>query len=365
MDKVIEVPDRSEALNEDQCWQAVLKRDGSSISRFFYAVLSTGIFCRPGCASRRPLRENVRFFASSAAALKAGFRPCKRCRPMGMALGAERAAQIEKACRLIEEAETPPSLAELAACAGLSPFYFHRLFKQATGLTPKDYMAALKAQAMRDALPAAASITEAIYDSGYSSSSRFYENASDILGMSAKDYRNGAKGITISYALETCWLGYALIAFTERGLCSLLFGDDPGELKADLQRRFSSAQLRPADKSFTQRIGQILTAIEEPHRASALPLDISGTAFQQRVWRALRDIPHGRTASYKDIAEDIGDPKAVRAVAGACAANPVAIAIPCHRVVRSDGGMSGYRWGVERKRKLLERENEATRKAKG
>lgn len=364
MNKVIKVPDRRKTLSEEECWQAVLKRGVDSGGDFFYAVLSTGIFCRPSCSSRRPLRENVRFFASGADAVKAGFRPCKRCRPMAEGLDAERAAQIEKACRLIDEADEAPSLAELAECAGLSPFYFHRLFKKATGLTPRAYIAALKAQTMRENLPQAASVTGAIYDAGYSSSSRFYENSGDILGMPVKNYRNGGQDIAISYAVEPCWLGYALIAFTDRGLCALLFGDDPAALKADLQRRFSAAQLRAADKTFAERIAKTLAAIEEPHRASALPLDISGTAFQQRVWNALRDIPHGQTASYRDIAEHIGDLKAVRAVAGACAANPVAIAIPCHRVIRSDGGISGYRWGPERKRRLLEREKDAAKSPK-
>lgn len=344
-------------LDEERCWSAVLSggkemADGD----FFYGVITTGVFCRLGCKARRPKRENVRFFPGIAEARAAGLRPCKRCKPEGDGPEAERAAIVARACRHIEDAENPPTLHELAEEAGLSPFHFHRLFKAATGVTPKDYAVALTKQRLRDGLAAAGSVTKAIYEAGYSSSSRFYEKAQGTLGMPAKTYRAGGNGVHIRYAVAPCWLGLAIVAATDKGICALFFGDDEAELAAALHERFPAARIEPGGEALDEWLSAALLAVEEPERAADLPLDIRGTAFQQRVWQALRDIPPGKTATYTDIARSIGDTSAVRAVAGACAANPVAVAIPCHRVIRSDGKLAGYRWGPERKRLLLRRE---------
>jgi AraC family transcriptional regulator, regulatory protein of adaptative response / methylated-DNA-[protein]-cysteine methyltransferase len=342
-------------LDEEQCWRAILgETDGRN---FFYGVLTTGVFCRPDCKARRPRRENVRFFISTQAALRAGLRPCKRCKPTGAAPGVETAARIAAACRRIEDAENTPALADLAEKAGLSPFHFHRLFKAATGLTPKAYATAVKQSRMRDNLAEAGSVTEAIYAAGYSSSSRFYEADGQALGMAPSRYRAGGKDTLIRYAVEPCWLGLALIAATDTGICAMFFGDDADTLAADLRARFPAARIEAGGKLLEAAVRAALRALEEPALAAGLPLDIRGTAFQRRVWEALRAIPPGRTATYTEIAGQLGDPTAVRAVAGACAANPVAVAIPCHRVVRKGGALAGYRWGIERKRRLLERES--------
>jgi AraC family transcriptional regulator of adaptative response/methylated-DNA-[protein]-cysteine methyltransferase len=357
MERIVMAGKRPAKLDEESCWRALLSggKDAAE-GDFLYGVITTGVFCRPGCKARRPRRENVRFFRSIEEARRAGLRPCKRCKPEGEAPEAERAGIVARACRRIEEAEYPPTLTELAEEAGLSPFHFHRLFKAGTGVTPKDYAMALTKQRMRDGLAAAGSVTEAIYDAGYSSSSRFYEKAEGTLGMAPKTYREGGNGVHIRYAVASCWLGQAIVAATEKGICALFFGEDERELVSALRERFPAARIEPGGESLSEWLEAALKAVEEPERAAKLPLDIRGTAFQQRVWRALRDIPPGKTATYTDIARSIGDARAVRAVAGACAANPVAVAIPCHRIIRSDGKLAGYRWGLERKRRLLSRE---------
>jgi AraC family transcriptional regulator of adaptative response/methylated-DNA-[protein]-cysteine methyltransferase len=298
----------------------------------------------------------MRLFRTADEARRAGFRACKRCAPEGRGLPERQADMVAELCRCIEGAEDMPSFTDLAEQAGMSVFHLHRLFKRETGVTPKAYMAGVKAQRMRDGLGTAGSVTEAIYESGYGSSSRFYENADAILGMEPRQFRAGGKHVRIAYAVEPCWLGKALIGLTERGVCAILFGDEENELVSDLKARFPAAEIETVGAEDAARITETLAAIEQPQLASHLPLDIVGTAFQQRIWAALRGIKPGETASYAEIAKRIGAPKAVRAVAGACAANPAAIAVPCHRVVRSDGGLSGYRWGVERKKRLLERE---------
>lgn len=269
---------------------------------------------------------------------------------------ARHARLVAEACRLIEAADTAPALDALAERAGMSPFHFHRLFKRETGLTPKAYAEAVRARRMQRELGSAANVSDAIYEAGFNTHSRFYAKAGERLGMHPRDYRAGGRGAEIRFALGECSLGTVLVARSQRGVCAITLGDDPEFLLQDLQRRFPKAELIGGDAEFERLIAQVVGLIEAPAIGLDLPLDIRGTAFQERVWQALREIPPGTTASYTDIAQRIGMPKAVRAVAQACGANPVAVAIPCHRVVRSDGGISGYRWGVERKKELLRRE---------
>lgn len=343
----------------DACWEAVRRRDPTADGRFVYSVRSTGVYCRPSCAARLARRENVSFHADCTAAERAGFRPCKRCRPNERPLAERQAAIVATACRLIEDAEEPPSLDALAQSVGMSPFHFHRVFKKVTGLTPKAYAAAHRANRVRDGLTRSASVTEAIYGAGFNSSGRFYAAASQLLGMTPMRFRSGAPGQEIRFAVGACSLGAILVAASEKGVCAILLGDDPDGLVRDLQDRFPKARLIGGDARFEGWVAKVVGFVEAPRIGLDLPLDLRGTAFQQRVWRALTAIPPGSTASYAEIAERIGAPRAVRAVAQACGANPLAVAIPCHRVVRRDGEISGYRWGVERKRALLRREAEA------
>jgi AraC family transcriptional regulator of adaptative response/methylated-DNA-[protein]-cysteine methyltransferase len=337
----------------------VQRRDPAADGAFYYSVRTTGVYCRPSCAARRARRENVAFHASPAAAEKAGFRPCKRCRPNEPALAERQAAAVAKACRLIEQAEEMPSLAALAKAAGMSRFHFHRIFRAVTGVTPKAYADAHRAQRVRDALVSSGSVTEAIYGAGFNSSGRFYAASADMLGMTPRDFRAGGAGAAIRFAVGACSLGNILVAATDKGVCAISFGDDPDALVRDLQDRFPKARLIGGDSEFEKLVAKVVGFVEEPTKEFDLPLDVRGTAFQQRVWKALRRIPAGATATYTDIARRIGRPKAVRAVAAACAGNPVAVAIPCHRVVRLDGDVSGYRWGVARKRALLAKEQAA------
>jgi AraC family transcriptional regulator of adaptative response/methylated-DNA-[protein]-cysteine methyltransferase len=340
----------------DPRWAAVVARDPGADDSFVFAVSTTGVYCRPSCAARPARPENVSFHATPADAERAGFRPCRRCRPDEPPLAQRHAARVAALCRLIETAEQVPSLAALAQHAGLSVHHLHRVFKAVTGLTPRAYAAAHRARRVRAGLGRGASVTDAIYDAGYSSSGRFYEDAPGVLGMTPTRYRAGGAGTVVRFAIGQCSLGAILVAASERGVCAILLGDDPAALVHDLQDRFPNATLIGDDASFEQLVATVVGFVEAPGLGLDLPLDVRGTAFQQRVWQALRDIPPGRTASYRDIAQRIGAPTAIRAVAGACAANALAVAIPCHRVVHSDGTLSGYRWGVERKRALLERE---------
>ncbi|UVE17973.1 bifunctional DNA-binding transcriptional regulator/O6-methylguanine-DNA methyltransferase Ada [Pseudomonas sp. LS44] len=345
-----------EQIEDDPRWAAMLARDPRADGQFVYAVKTTGVYCRPSSASRLPRPHNVEFFATAQAAEAAGYRPSKRAGADLSSLAAQHAARVAEACRHIETAETTPSLAALASAVGLSPHHFHRIFKTLTGLTPKGYAAAQRAARMRAQLPHAGSVTEALYDAGFSSNSRFYENADRLLGMKASDYRAGGANTEIRFALGDCSLGAILVAQSQRGVCAILLGDDPDALLRDLQDKFARATLIGGDAQFEALVAKVVGFIEAPALGLDLPLDVRGTAFQQRVWNALQEIPAGSTASYAEIANRIGMPKAVRAVAQACGANSLAVAIPCHRVVRSDGQLSGYRWGVERKRQLLERE---------
>ncbi len=340
----------------DPRWNAVLTRDRSADGTFFYSVKTTGVYCRPSCAARRANPKNVQFHDSAAQAELAGFRPCKRCRPESLTAVQQHAATIARICREIDAAETSPRLDELARRAGLSPYHFHRVFKAVTGLTPRGYAAAQRARRVRTALQSAGTVTEAIYDAGFNSGGRFYETSNAILGMKPRAYRAGGADTEISFAVGECSLGSILVAQSARGICAILLGDDPDALVKDVQDRFPNATLIGGNRGFEQTIATVVAAVEAPALGLDLPLDVRGTAFQERVWRALKDIPPGTTASYAEVARSIGAPNSTRAVAGACAANPVAVAIPCHRVVRTDGGLSGYRWGVERKRDLLARE---------
>lgn len=351
MTDILEDPETP--LSDDVRWAAVLARDSRFDELFYYSVNSTGIYCRPSCPARRPGRDQVRFHASAAAAEAAGFRPCKRCKPEQKA---PEAARIAQACRIIETAEEPPTLAALADAVGLSPYHLHRRFKASLGITPKAYAAAQRNAKLRDALSRGASTTEAIYDAGFNSSSRFYAGASAALGMSPRAFRAGGAEEEIRYAIVPCALGQVLVASSNKGVCAILLGDTAGPLVAELRCQFPQAQISEGDETFVGTATTVVSLVERPEQSFDLPLDIRGTAFQQRVWDALRRIPAGTTATYRDIAAAIGAPKSARAVAGACAANRLAVAIPCHRVVRGDGSLSGYRWGVDRKAALLARE---------
>jgi AraC family transcriptional regulator, regulatory protein of adaptative response / methylated-DNA-[protein]-cysteine methyltransferase len=346
-------------LTPEACWQAVKYRDRRASGRFCYAVVTTGIYCRPDCGARLALRENVRFFATPDDAKAAGFRPCKRCRPDEEAPDA-RLHAVMAACRAIEAAETPPRLHELAAGCGLSAHHFHRLFKKFTGVTPKAYADACRTGRLRKELLAAPSVTGAIYAAGYSSSSRFYEAADAVLGMTPASYRKGGEDMEIGYAAGESALGTVLVAGTARGVCAIFLGGGEAELADALKQRFPRAVIH-ASAALADKLDAVVRHIERPADSLDLPLDIQGTAFQRRVWEALMEIPCGKTASYAEIARRLGQPQASRAVAQACASNTLALAVPCHRVVRSGGALSGYRWGVERKRQLLERERAARR----
>jgi len=347
------------AVVRDPRWAAVVARDAGADGKFFYSVKTTGVYCRPSCGARAPRPENVGFHLTRAAAERAGFRPCKRCKPGQPSLAEQHAGLVAELCRFIEDAEHTPSLDELASRAELSVYHLHRVFKAVTGLTPRGYAAAHRAERVRAELGRSGTVTEAIYNAGFNSNGRFYEESNQVLGMTPTKYRAGGADTEIHFAIGECSLGSILVATSARGVCAILMGDDPGELARDLQDRFPRATLIGGDAEFEGLVAKVVGLVEAPGVGLDLPLDVRGTAFQQRVWRALRRIPAGATASYADIARRIGSPKSVRAVAQACAENALAVAIPCHRVVRSDGGLSGYRWGVERKRALLDREASA------
>src|SRR5882762_5391738 len=327
--------------NDEDRWAAVVRRDRGAEGVFYYSVRTTGVYCRPSCAARLARRENVRFHSSCEEAEAAGFRPCKRCRPNEAGLTEQRAAIVAKACRLIETAEEMPNLEALAESAGMSRFHFHRVFKSVTGVTPKAYAAAHRARRMREELPKRHTVTEAIYGAGFNSNGRFYAESSQMLGMTPKNFRRGGRGEAIRFAVGECSLGSILVAASEKGVCAISLGNSPDKLVKDLQDSFSKAQLIGGDKQFEQVVAKVVGFVEAPKFGLDLPLDVRGTAFQRRVWKALREIPSGSTASYSDVAKRIGSPKAIRAVAGACASNKIAVAIPCHRVLRTGGDLSG------------------------
>jgi AraC family transcriptional regulator, regulatory protein of adaptative response / methylated-DNA-[protein]-cysteine methyltransferase len=346
----------SPSVADDPRWARVVARDKTADGYLWYSVVTTGVYCRPSCPSRTANPKNVRLHDSLENAKATGFRACKRCNPDGLSLDSENAALVAKVCRIIEESEEEPSLEALAEAVGRSPSYFHRMFKAAIGVTPKEYATAHRAARVRDGLAGGSTVTEAIYDAGYNSSGRFYEKSTDMLGMTPSQYRAGGANEEIRFAVGETSLGAIVVASTKRGVAAILLGDDPDELVRDLQDRFPQAHLIGADRDYEALVAQVVGFVEAPRIGLNLPLDVRGTAFQERVWKALQDIPAGVTVSYAEVARRIGSPKSVRAVAGACAANNLAVAIPCHRVVRNDGALSGYAWGVDRKRALIDRE---------
>ncbi|MGV1015088.1 MAG: bifunctional DNA-binding transcriptional regulator/O6-methylguanine-DNA methyltransferase Ada, partial [Methyloceanibacter sp.] len=341
---------------DDARWTAIMARDAAFDGDFFFSVETTGIYCRPSCPARRPKRAHVRVHETVKDAERAGYRPCKRCKPDQPSLFQAHADKVAEACRLIETAEAAPSLDALARKAGLSPYHFHRVFKSVLGVTPKAYATAHRHKRVRQELAKAATVTEAIYDAGFNSGGRFYANSSEVLGMTPTKFRAGGTEAEMKFTIGKCSLGPILVAASDKGVCAILFGDKPEALRRGLQRQFPRAKLVGGDKDFEHLVRTVIDFVENPNMGLDLPLDIRGTAFQHRVWQALRRIPAGSTASYAEIAERIGAPGSARAVAQACAANRIAVAIPCHRVIRSDGSLSGYAGGIPRKRALLARE---------
>jgi AraC family transcriptional regulator of adaptative response/methylated-DNA-[protein]-cysteine methyltransferase len=349
-----------ESAEHDPKWKAIVARDRRADGTFYYSVETTGVYCRPSCPSRRANPKNVRFHGSTADAERAGFRPCQRCKPDQPPLEQRHAATIAEICRAIETAEDARRLTDLAARAGLSPYYFHRVFKAVTGVTPRAYAAAHRStRVQRELAKRGKSVTEAIYAAGFSSGGRFYESAGARLGMTPTVYRAGGVDTEIRFAVGECSLGSILVARSAKGVCAILLGDAPDVLVRDLQDRFPHATLIGGDPAFERTVAAVIGFVERPALGLDLPLDVRGTAFQQRVWEALREIPVGATATYSEIARRVGVPHGARAVAQACRANALAVAIPCHRVVRTDGSASGYRWGVERRQTLLEKEGAA------
>lgn len=336
-------------------WQAVCDRDANADGQFVFAVLTTGICCRPSCRSRRALRENVRFYPDVDAAVADGFRPCKRCQPDNIDPQQQKVDKVARACRLLEQ-DAPVTLETLAQTLAVSPYHFHRLFKSITGMTPKAWQQAWRARRLREALAQGEKVTPAVMAAGFPDGSSYYRQADAALGMTASQFRRGGEDIDIVYTFGDCAVGRCLVAESDRGVCAVLPGEADGPLLDELARLFPRARLIPGDAHFHQRVAQVFAHLDDHRQAIDLPLDIRGTVFQQRVWQALREIPAGETRSYRQVAQRIGQPRAVRAVAGACAANKLAIVIPCHRVVREGGALSGYRWGTARKAQLLTRE---------
>jgi AraC family transcriptional regulator, regulatory protein of adaptative response / methylated-DNA-[protein]-cysteine methyltransferase len=339
-------------LSDDQLWDQVIRREPGD---FFYAVSTMGIYCRPGCPSPRPLRKNVRFFRTIAEAEGARFRACKRCDPKGDRARLAQAV-VQDACAFIDASDAIPSLEALATRSGYSRFHFLRMFRDHTGLTPRDYAAGVRAKRLDSALAGGARVVDAVNDAGYGSESRVYEKTSKLLGMTPGARRRGGQGEVIRTAVADCPFGRLMVGATDKGVCYIGFGEPDPVLLDDLRQRFPRARFEDDDKALVSTVRAVLDFLEEPKQALDLPLDLRGTAFQQRVWRTLSRIPPGETRSYAEVARMMGDAKAVRAVARSCAQNPVPLAVPCHRVIGSDGSLTGYRWGVPRKRVLLERE---------
>ena len=342
-------------LSHDQLWDQVIRREPGD---FLYAVATMGVFCRPGCPSPRPLRKNVRFFRNCGEAEAAGFRACRRCDPKG-----ERArlaqAVVQDACATIEAAEDIPSLDALAERSGYSRFHFLRMFRDHTGLTPRSYAEGVRAKRLHAALAGGARVADAVADAGYGSESRVYEKTGELLGMTPGALRRGGEGEVIRTAFADCPFGRLLVGATDRGVCFIGFAEPDEALLGDLRQRFPRARIVADDAALAGAVGAVLDFLEEPKQSLDLPLDLRGTAFQQRVWRTLCRIPPGETRTYGELARMVGDPRAVRAVASSCARNPVSLAVPCHRVIGSDGSLTGYRWGVPRKRALLAKERAA------
>jgi AraC family transcriptional regulator of adaptative response/methylated-DNA-[protein]-cysteine methyltransferase len=340
-------------MQSETQWRQVMERDARQDGRFVFAVRTTGIYCRPSCPSRRPRRDSVEFFSDPKLAERAGYRACLRCKPTEISAQAQ---FVTRARQLLDEAEGVLTLAELSKRVGVSPFHLQRLFKRATGLSPREYQSARRMQQVKRGLRKGDDVTTALYDAGFGSPSRLYEKAGQQLGMTPGAYRRGGAGMTIQFAIVASPLGRLLVAATSRGLCAVRFGENATELERELREEFPAAEIHRDDESLQAYLQPLLAHLQGENVTMNLPLDVRATAFQKKVWDALREIPLGQTRSYSEVARAIGDPKAVRAVATACASNPVALAVPCHRVVRSDGELAGYRWGIERKKKLLEQE---------
>lgn len=343
---------------DDARWNAVGENNSSADGIFYYAVITTGVYCRPSCKSKLPIRDNVEYFTTCDDAEGAGYRACKRCRPTATSQVEEIEQKIIQSCRTIEESGTIIKLDELATQVNLSPYHFHRLFKKIVGVTPKQYATRHQSLRFHKSLKSSSSVTDAIYSAGYGSSGSAYDKKRDQLAMKPTVYRKGAEGVTITYGLAQCFLGWVIVAATDRGICAIEFGDDSETLPEQVQARFPNAQISKADAGFETLIKEIVDFIESPKDTFQIPLDIQGTAFQQQVWKVLKQIKPGQTMSYTDVAERMGKPSAVRAIASACASNKLAVVIPCHRVVSKTGKTGGYRWGTERKQKLLESEQD-------
>jgi AraC family transcriptional regulator of adaptative response/methylated-DNA-[protein]-cysteine methyltransferase len=343
-------------ITQDPRWKAVVARDPAADGSFYFSVKTTGVYCRPSCAARRPNPENVGFHATRADAEKAGFRACKRCKPDKPSLAEDHADAVTRACRIIMDAETPPVLESLAAQVGMSPFHLHRLFKEATGLTPRGFAAANREKKVRQALTGAGNVTSAIFDAGYNASSRFYEQSNAVLGMTPRAFKAGGVDVDMRFAVGMSTLGAVLVAKSAKGICAILLGDDADAMILELRQRFPRASIAAAGAEFEKLVKQVVRFIDRPSVGLDLPLDIRGTAFQKRVWQMLQKIPVGKTTTYSALAKRMGSPKSVRAVARACATNHIAVAIPCHRVVRNNGNLAGYYWGLDRKRALIDTE---------
>jgi AraC family transcriptional regulator of adaptative response/methylated-DNA-[protein]-cysteine methyltransferase len=347
-------------ISDDEAWRAVLARDARFDGRFVTAVRSTGIFCRPSCSARHPLRKNVQFFATPSHAEAAGFRACLRCRPKESAFEPSSATAIERAREYLDShAHETVSLETLARHVGLSPSHLQRSFKQLLGVSPKEYQDARRVRQFKTRLRAGDTVSRATYEAGFGSSSRVYERAGELLGMTPASFRKGGAGLRIAYSIASTPIGRVLVATTDRGVCAVTMGASDSEVVAGLRSDFPNATLERNDDEHATWVRAVIDRVVDPARATShrIPLDVDGTAFQWSVWKALQEIPVGERRSYTDVAKAIGRPKAVRAVARACATNRVAVVIPCHRVVREGGAVSGYRWGVERKRKLLDQES--------
>lgn len=347
-------------LDEEQCWQAVAARDRGRDGEFVFAVKTTGVFCRPSCGARLPLRKNVAFYASNAAAAAAGFRPCKRCRPTEFADGAARVAELCAYIRANADSGDKLGLEELARVAGLSKSHLQRVFRAAVGVSPRQYVEACRLGALKRELRGGESVTDAIYAAGFGAASRLYERVDSRLGMTPRQYGQGGQGLAISYTVMKSRFGLLLLAATDRGLCFVELGEDEQEMAAALRREFPRARIAAAATPSSPQLESWKEALEKHLEGQApqpeLPLDVRASAFQFQVWSYLQTIPRGEVRTYAEVAAAIGHPKAVRAVGSACGKNPTALVVPCHRVIRGDGGLGGYRWGEERKRQILEAE---------
>lgn len=348
------------AIKDDQLWQAVVAKDARFDGQFVFAVSSTGVYCRPSCPSRRAHRERVKFYDLPEAAEQAGFRACLRCQPRRARIMDPQVELVQRVCRLLDSNETESlTLADLATQSGVSQFHLQRTFKRVMGISPRQYLAARKMDNFKTLVRKGESVTTSLYESGFNSSSRLYEHAAEELGMTPATYSRGGRGMNISYTITASPMGRLLVAVTERGVCAVRMADSNAELETDLREEFPNAELKRDDSALRESVQKILNHLEKNEPRLDLPLDIKATAFQRQVWEHLRAIPYGETVSYGDVAKALGKPGAVRAVGRACATNPVALVIPCHRVVREDKTLGGYRWGLDRKKKLLEHERRA------